>query len=204
MTPLVQGRRKPSRYWAALLAHTLGSLVAGAGLGALLGAVGHAVLGARGLTNGAVVVTAVGLALGLGEVGLLKLPVIQAPRQTVKQWRELLGAIGAPLAWGLDLGSGLTTYVPYAAYWLVPLAAVAHGDVQYGALVLGMFGLARALTVVVASLSTREAAAIPIIGAGTPFHADLLQLAGHTSAFRREHGLGLIFACMAVLVYLTI
>jgi hypothetical protein len=204
MTPLVQGGHKPSRYWAAPLAHTLGCVVAGAGLGAILGLVGHGALGARGVTGGAIVVAGVGVTLGLGELGLLKLPVMQAPRQTVKQWRELLGPVGAPLAWGLDLGSGLTTYVPYTAYWLLPLAAVARGDVQYGALVLAMFGLARALTVAVASLSTRGAAASPIIGAGTPFHADLLQLAGHTSTFRREHGLGLMFACMAVLVYLTI
>jgi hypothetical protein len=203
MTPLVQGRRRVSRYWPALVVHTLGALVAGAGFGWLLGMVGHAVLGARGLAGGTIVVALVGLTLGLGEVGLLKLPVMQAPRQTVKQWRELLGAVGAPLAWGVDLGSGLTTYVPFAGYWLVPLAAVARGDMQYGALVLGVFGLARALTVVVASLNTQEAAAIPIIGPATRFHAVLLHLGGHARAFRREHGWGIIFACVAILVYLT-
>jgi hypothetical protein len=204
MTPLVQGRRRTSRYGAALLAHAVGAVIAGAGLGALLGLVGQAVLGARGLAGSAAVVAVVGLTLGLTEVGVLKLPVMQAPRQTVKQWRERLGAIGAPLAWGLDLGSGLTTYVPFAAYWLVPVAAVARGNVAYGALLVGVFGLARALTVVVASLSTQEAAGIPVIGPGTPFHGVLLHLAGHATAFRREHGWGISFACVGVLVYLTI
>jgi hypothetical protein len=204
MTPLVEGRRSTSRYWVALLAHTVGAVSAGAGLGALLGVLGHALIGARAMTAGTVVVAVVGLTLGLGEVGLLRLPVMQAPRQTSKQWRELLGAIGAPLAWGIDLGSGLTTYVPYGAYWLFPLAALARGDVQYGALVLGVFGIARALTVVVASMNAREAAGIPIIGEGTPFHAVLLQLRGHANTFRRNHGWGIIFACVAVLVHFTI
>lgn len=204
MTPLVQGGQTRWRYRAALLAHTLGAVFAGAAVGALLGLVGQRLLGATGVAGAGALVAIVGVTLGLGEVGLVRLPVIQAPRQTVKQWREVLGAVGAPLAWGLDLGSGLTTYVPYAAYWLVPLAAVARADVLYGALVVGVFGLARALTVVAASLNTQEAAAIPSIGVGTPFHAVLLHLAGHAPAFRREHGWGIIFACVAVLVYLTI
>jgi hypothetical protein len=203
-TPLVQGRGGGSRYWRALLAHTAGSIAAGAAAGALLGALGHAVNGTRGLTVRTGVVAVIGIGLGLQEVGVLRLPTMQISRQTSKQWREVLGAVGAPLAWGLDLGSGLTTYVIYEAYWVFPVAAVARGDVAYGVLLLGAFGFARAVSVVVASLAARDAAKIPIIGDGTPFHAVLLHLTDHAPVSRHEHGWGVIGACVAVLVNLAL
>jgi hypothetical protein len=203
MTPLVEGGRTNSRYRAALLTHTVGATVAGAVSGALLGLLGDELIGGAGPRAGVAAVAVVGIALGLGEVGLVRPSVMQAPRQTSKQWREWLGPVGAPLAWGLDLGSGLTTYVHYGAYWILPLAAVVRGNIGYGALVLGLFGLARALTVVVASLSAREAAALPMIGERAPFHAVLVRLRAHIDSSRRHHGWGMIAACVALLLHLT-
>jgi hypothetical protein len=202
MTPLVEGGRTSPKYRAALILHTAGAVLGGIGAGALLGLIGQVLIGGTRATGGVAAVAAVGLVLGLAEIGAIRLRVMQMPRQTAKQWREWLGPVGAPLAWGVDLGSGLTTYVPFAAYWMLPLAVILRGDPRYGALLVGLFGLARALSVVVASLAVREAAAVPMIGEGTPIHAVLVRLRGHIDTSRRHHGWGVIAACAALLVYL--
>jgi hypothetical protein len=202
-TPLVQGTGSARKYRYALLAHTAGSVIAGAAAGASVGLIGHLGLGESAMTGRAAAVAGIGIALGLQQVGLLGLPTLQMSRQTSKQWREALGAVGAATAWGIDLGSGLTTYVIYAAYWLLPIAAVARGDVIYGVVLLGVFGCARALSVVAASLMSRDAARVPLIGEGTPFHGVLIALSGHANEFRRAHGWGIVAVCAAALVHLA-
>jgi hypothetical protein len=200
MTPLVQGGYRKTSYPAALFAHTLGAVVAGVGFGLLLGFIGTSAVPRTPEEVRGVAVGVLGLVGGLGQLSVLPLRAPQVPRQTVKQWRELLGPVGAPLAWGIDLGSGLTTYVVHAGYWVLPLAALLQGSVLYGGLILGLFGLGRALTVVIASLAARESAAVPIIGDDSPFGCVLTGLSRHTARFRRHHAYGVILVSLGLML----
>jgi hypothetical protein len=203
MTPLVQGGRKSDQYRLALVAHTVAAAGAGAASGVLLALLGSAVVHDAAADGSAAAVGVVGIALSLAQLRGGRLRGMQVPRQTSKQWRERLGPVGAPIAWGLDLGSGLTTFVPFGSYWVLPLAAVFRANLGYGALLLGLFGLGRALTVVVASLNARDAAAVPEIGVEAPFHAVLARLWTHLEAARRRHGCGVLVVCAALLLHIT-
>lgn len=85
--------------------------------------------------------------LALHEFYWLRLPIPQLHRQTSKWWRTRFGAVGAAWLWGLDLGSGLTTIVTFSGYWILVLAALSSGEAWYGGLILGMFGVSRAIVV---------------------------------------------------------
>ncbi len=87
------------------------------------------------------------LALAWREFEGLRFPIPQWPRQTKKTWYHRFGAVGAAYWWGIDLGSGLITRVTFSGYWLLVLAILFQGTPAYGGLVLGLYGLGRALAV---------------------------------------------------------
>jgi len=86
------------------------------------------------------------------EFGWLSLPIPQWSRQTSNGWYTRFGPIGAAWWWGIDLGSGLTTLITFSGYWLLVLAVFANGIPIYGGIVLGLYGLGRALPVGISPL----------------------------------------------------
>lgn len=155
--PLGQGRKTQATYHMALGAHAFGSVISGAIAGGIAGLIGSYLrmpLSSSVLWMG---MASLSVTLALREFGWVRFPVPQVPRQTAKMWRARFGPVGAAWRWGLDLGSGLTTFVTFSGYWLVLVAVIVQGVPIYGASVIGLFGLGRALAVtIVPMLLDRE------------------------------------------------
>ncbi len=58
--------------------------------------------------------------------------------------------MGAAFAWGVDLGQGWTTRIELVGYYGIASWALLIGGPLHGAMVMGAFGLSRALPAVVA------------------------------------------------------
>jgi sulfite exporter TauE/SafE len=143
-------RSRNSRFAITFTAYLVGSVAGGAALGGLLGLVGAGVheIAPWSATTAAVVVVVmcvVALALDIG-VGGLRIPTIhrQVNEDMLNEYREW--AYG--LSFGFQLGLGLVTIVTTATVYLTFALAALTGAWQTGVLVGGVFGLVRALPMV--------------------------------------------------------
>src|SRR6185437_9008521 len=97
------------------------------------------------------VVGALAVAYALSDLGYLRLPrpmvMYAVPVTWWRRWRPY----GAALAYGAALGVGLTTRIPFGAYYVLCAWCLVQGNVLYGMALLGTYGLARALILVPAS-----------------------------------------------------
>jgi hypothetical protein len=147
--PLVQvGRRR-----TALALHLLGGATGGALIGLVLGFAGLLLRAALGDTLDTVFAVAVPASLAYAaSVDLDLLPVRQLTweRQTPGSWPCSLGHHPGIFAWGLDLGLGLTTRIPYQSLLVLPLAALLAGDLAAAVAITTVYGVSRAFAVVAA------------------------------------------------------
>lgn len=180
------------RWLAAVSAYTLAGLASGAAVGALLGLAGRLV--ARGWGDGPLVLAAAGLAVLLAarEFGWISFPLPSPKRQTERIWAHEFGILGAAVLWGLHIGIGLNTRIRYGGYWLLVTIAVLGRDPRYGALLLAVYWLGRALPVWLAPL---------FVPAGRFDFAFLDALTGVETAHRRAHAWGLAWAALALGVW---
>jgi hypothetical protein len=176
-------RARGNRWVVTVSAFTTGAVVGGASIGSLLGAVGAFVALREDLVL---------LLLGAGALvaGGLDLLGIRAPgpsRQVNERWIGALRGTVYGFGFGVQLGTGVATFVVTWGIWLLFVAEFLSGSALTGGLVGGMFGLGRAviplaagwidrpsrLTVFTRTLSVLArpvhvgtAAAVSIIGAG--------------------------------------
>ena len=147
--PLVQvGRRR-----TALALHLLGGATGGALIGLVLGFAGLLLRAALGDTLDAVFAVAVPAALAYAasvDLGLLPVRQLTWERQTPGSWPCSLGHYPGIFAWGLDLGLGLTTRIPYQSLLVLPLAALLTGNLAAAVAITTVYGVSRAFAVVAA------------------------------------------------------
>ncbi|HEY6151725.1 MAG TPA: hypothetical protein VIW19_14480 [Gaiellaceae bacterium] len=147
--PLVQvGRRR-----TALALHLLGGATGGALIGLVLGFAGLLLRAALGDTLDAVFAVAVPAALAYAasvDLGLLPIRQLTWERQTPGSWPCSLGHYPGIFAWGLDLGLGLTTRIPYQSLLVLPLAALLAGNLPTAVAITTVYGVSRAFAVVAA------------------------------------------------------
>jgi cytochrome c biogenesis protein CcdA len=141
ITPLGE-RGRNSRWGLTVTAFILGSTLAGAGLGAGLGAAGSLV-GASVNWRLAVLAGAAVAALAL-DLGPARVP--GPMRQVNERWLDEFRGWVYGLGFGLQLGLGVTTIVTSAATYVALVAACLAGDPWRGAIIAGVFGLARGVT----------------------------------------------------------
>lgn len=153
ITPLVQGAAGRSRWTSAIVLYGVGSLVASASLGAILGVLGKVL--ELPLHVSVIVLATLAIFLALRELGVLDFPAPRFSRQTRKQWFLVGGAERAAFLWGLDLGFGLSTTRVFSSFWLLPVGALLLADPLAGALVMGSYGLGRTLLVATGPLLPR-------------------------------------------------
>lgn len=169
--PLVQvGRRR-----TALAIHVLGGVVGGALAGVLLGFLGLLLRAALGDTLDTVFLIVVPAALAYAaavDLGILPVPQITSERQTPSSWPCSLGHYPGIFAWGVDLGLGVTTRIPYQSLLVLPLAALLSGNLAASVAIMAAYGFARALAVVV----TVEAARGDFTGACDAIQARVVSL----------------------------
>jgi sulfite exporter TauE/SafE len=149
ITPLGE-RGRHSRWGITVIAFLLGATIAGAGLGALAGALGAVAL-PESVHPGARLAA-------LAAVGLLAAALdargdrVPGPhRQVSEDWLVSFRGWVYGLGYGAQLGLGVTTVVTSAALYVALIAAVATGEPARGALVLGCFGAVRGLTLLAAA-----------------------------------------------------
>jgi MFS family permease len=147
--PVVHGGRN-KRYARAVGLHVVGATAAAAAFGGVLGGLG-ALLGAPWRTWSLVGVAGAGVAYALRESVRLPLPLFDRRRQVPEWWRTFYSPPVAALLYGLGLGIGFMTFLTFGTFVAVAVAAVASGSPAVGALVCGPFGLARGLSVLVAT-----------------------------------------------------
>jgi hypothetical protein len=78
------------------------------------------------------------------------IPLPQLRRQVPEWWRAFYSRNVAALLYGLGLGIAFMTYLSFGTFVVVAVGALASGHPGSGAIIVGAFGLARALSVVVA------------------------------------------------------
>jgi hypothetical protein len=143
ITPLGERGRR-SRWGVTVTAFLLGATLAGAALGALIGAAGGLIPNELRSPRARLVVLAAAIAVAI----VLDLVPGAAPgprRQVNERWLDELRGWVYGLGFGAQLGLGITTVVSSAATYVALLAALLIGDPARGALVVGLFGLVRGL-----------------------------------------------------------
>lgn len=152
IAPVVYGNKR--RYLTAVALHTLFATLAASVLGLVLGAVG-AVSGAPWGRTGSAVVLIVAVVYSLLELAGLPVPLFDRRKQVPEWWRTFYPRYVAASLYGAGLGIGYLTFLSHGTFVVVSALAVAAGDPLLGALVVGPFGLARGLSVLV-SARTRD------------------------------------------------
>jgi sulfite exporter TauE/SafE len=156
---LVQETSSRLRWLGASLLYTLGCVCTAALLGLGLGALGgvlraamHAALPSLAIPHaGAAIVVVVALAYAASDLGCFALPrPILMPAVPLRWWRRW-EPYGAALAYGAALGLGVTTRIWFGAFYALCAWCLVLGDPLRGALVMGTYGAARALTMFPAS-----------------------------------------------------
>lgn len=134
-----------------LAAHGVGYLVGGLVLAALLGPVGWLLpASAGGLTGWTLAALgAVGLAYGLHQLGMIRMPYPQRRAQVSHRARMHLPMWQTGLLYGLQLGLNFLTYVRSPILYLVVIAAVLSGSIETAALLLLSLNLGRFLPILV-------------------------------------------------------
>ena len=140
ITPLGE-RGRHSLWGVTVTAFLLGSTVAGAGAGAVLGSLGSLVLPSD--PRLAVLVVAIAVAIVLD--GLPR--AVPGPRRQVdERWLDRYRGWVYGAGYGAQLGLGVTTIVSSAATYVALLAAFLTASAPAGAIILGCFGAVRGLT----------------------------------------------------------
>jgi hypothetical protein len=149
ITPL--GERGRRATWGiTVTAFTLGSSAGGVALGSLLGAAGALVLpGSLGVDARLTMLAAAAvLAVVLDAAG----GRVPGPRRQVdERWLDAYRGWVYGLGYGAQLGLGVTTVIASAALYVAVLAAFLAGSAGDGAIVLGLFGALRGVSLLVAA-----------------------------------------------------
>lgn len=96
------------------------------------------------------------LVLAGREWGLIKFRMPERTCQTEKFWAHEFGFVLASAMWGFHIGLGFATRVTFGGFWVLVAIALALGDPAYGAVLMLMYWLGRALPVWVAPALLRS------------------------------------------------
>lgn len=160
---LVQETSTRLRWLLAVALYSVACTTTAALSGALLGGIGfvarsvasqlfqiHATTANASLVSAMIGVVAV--AYALSDLGYFRMPRPAVWFAVPVTWWRWWKPYGASLAYGAALGVGVTTRIPFGAFYVLCLWCVAQGNVVSGAVVMGLYGLARALTLIPSSL----------------------------------------------------
>jgi hypothetical protein len=152
ITPVVHGGRQ-KKYWTSVALHALGTTLAAATFGLVLGGIGTLLRAPWGRI-GAVVVAVVATMYAVREALGLRIPLPERHKQVPQWWRDFFSAPVSSFLYGAGLGIGFLTFLQFGTYVAVAGAAFLSGDPMIGVLICLPFGLTRGLTVVLTARAT--------------------------------------------------
>lgn len=158
IVPIVNGQQKRHLLWGTLPLYLLGSVGSAAVLGWTLGFLG-ALLNRLG-NDFAWIPTLQGLwvwgfvallCLGyaLHELRLLKMPRPQMKRQVPRRWLYQFHPFLTWLLFGLELGTGVTTYIHVGTFYPILLWALFSKSPLYAMALMATFGFGRAMPTII-------------------------------------------------------
>lgn len=143
ITPLGE-RGRQTRWSVTVTAFIAGSTAAGAGLGAVAGGLGSLLPGRPSAAFGALLALSLAaLAGAAADLGIAGLRLPSVARQVNEDWLHVYRGWVYGVGFGAQLGAGLLTVASASAVYLTFLAALLAASPALGALVGGLFGLAR-------------------------------------------------------------
>ena len=144
IVPMVHGKSVAIRCWTICL-YILSSAVGGGVIGALFGFIGSCfgpILSA-GIPMSSALLGWTCVLASFHEAKLLTVPFPQFHRQVPQRWRRL--GCGSVVLYGSVLGFGIGTRINTATHCALMLGVAFEGNALTGALVMAVFGVARAL-----------------------------------------------------------
>lgn len=184
LTPLLSWNDR-TLWLRAILAYTTGGLVSASCVGMALGSFA-ALLDTQSAWF--VVASAIScLVLLMRELGWIRFPLPQIPRQTVRGWAHQFGFVTAAAMWGGHIGIGFATVVKHGGFFAVVLACLLLGPAR-GAAIMAAYWVGRTLPLWLAPLLSSR----PDDGASTAN-----EVHAHPNAYRFVAAVGL--AGLAVL-----
>ncbi len=85
------------------------------------------------------------LGYALHELGLIKMPRPQIKRQVPRRWLYQFHPFLTWLLFGLGLGIGIMTFIPFGTFYVVLLMALLSKSPLYTIVLMGTFGFGRAI-----------------------------------------------------------
>jgi hypothetical protein len=157
IVPLGKAARDVVSWLVRAVMYAAGTTVGGALMALVVGLLGaglHALLPDVGLEVAVVVLGAAGLAFALHELNVVRLPAPQIGWQVPASWMRRSRLLGNTL-YGLVLGAGVFTFIPFASFYLLLALELVVGAVDLRAAVaLGMvYGVMRGLPAVLGGIS---------------------------------------------------
>lgn len=98
----------------------------------------------------------IAVAYAFSDAGLIRLPHPNVMSAVPVTWWRWWGPRRAALAYGAALGLGVTTRIPFGAFYVLCAWCVLGTDPLYGALLMGTYGASRALVIFPASWGIRR------------------------------------------------
>jgi hypothetical protein len=150
ITPVVhEGKR--GKWFVSVLLHALGATLAAAVFGLALGAVGMLLEGAVDAEIRVAIIGGLALLYFAREAFKLPIPIPDRHKQVPEWWRTFFSPAVTAFLYGVGLGIGFFTYLLFGTFVVVSAAALLIGDPLIGLALTAPFGLARGLSVVIAS-----------------------------------------------------
>ena len=191
IAPVVYGRKRD--YLIGVIVHALAATLSGAAFGALLGTIGMG-LGAPWGEAGLWLVAAIGTVYIARELLGVPVPLFDRKKQVPDWWRTFFPRWIAAALYGAGLGIGFLTFLGFGTYVVVSVTALVAGSPSVGALLGGLFGLARGSTSLAAARTKDEEGAAQVV-----FRLGSLASSRGPRAIN-----GFAIACLTVTVFLTV
>lgn len=147
--------RSRQGWFTSIAGYAVGNLISASILGMVLATVGQVIL-ARSVSG--FLVGVISLAYALSEYGKFRLPRPQSHWQVPETWRKRYARWQTAVLYGLGLGVGFLTLVPFATYWVVLLWLIATGEPNYAAGVMSAFAVGRTMILSVKTWNIKNAA----------------------------------------------
>lgn len=157
IVPLGKEAKDVASWVVRAVMYTAGTTVGAALVALVVGLLGaglHALLPVIGLPVAIAMLGVASLVFALHELNVLRLPAPQVGWQVPASWMRRSRLVGNTL-YGLVLGAGVFTFIPFAGFYILLGLELAIGAMDLrAAVVLGMvYGVARGLPAVVGGLT---------------------------------------------------